>query len=167
MERKKDTRKWQFTNVVQCLFKYLSSFPPTYLQFIRTKIFIHVPSCLPTFIKLCEILQANNATIRALPAMQTAMRLDRSSIHLKYHRWRSIDEIKPSIVSIFYILPTPPIHPKYQSDISLLYSFYSRDKKNWIDGWKLIESHEDFFLSMSTGIIAIVNIFISFFSNTL
>lgn len=163
MERKKDTRKWQFTNVVQCLFKYLSSFPPTYLQFIRTKIFIHVPSCLLTFIKLCEILQANNATIRALPAMQTAMRLDRSSIHLKYHRWRSIDEIKPSIVSIFYILPTPNINRIFRYYIIFILEIKKIGLMD--ESWSKVM--KTFFSSMSAGIIAIVNIFISFFSNTL
>lgn len=91
--------------------------------------------------------EANNATIRALPAMQTAMRLDRSSIHLKYHRWRSIDKIKLSIVVDFlssFLLPSQI----YPSDISLLYNFfYSRDKKKigLVGRRSRIESHETFF----------------------
>lgn len=65
--------------------------------------------------------EANNATIRALPAMQTAMRLDRSSIHLKYHRWRSIDKIKLSIVVDFL---SSSFHPKYIHQIFRYYIIF-------------------------------------------
>lgn len=89
--------------------------------------------------------EANNATIRALPAMQTAMRLDRSSIHLKYHRWRSIDKIKLSIVVDFL---SSSFHPKYIHQIFRYYIIFFileiKKKLDWLDEGR-IESHETFF----------------------
>lgn len=79
--------------------------------------------------------EANNATIRALPAMQTAMRLDRSSIHLKYHRWRSIDKIKPSIVVDFlssFLHPSKYIHQIFRYYI-IFFILEIKKKLDWLD----------------------------------